>query len=595
MLKSLLRLNRILDPRARHQLVGLLLVSTLAAMFEFVGVGSVVPFVAIASKPTSVTSLPALAFVYHLLGFQTSRAFLIFWGLVMLITLAVVNLLTAVTIWLGCRFGKDLQLQLSGRLYRGYLAKPYEWHLSRHSATLSESLSRSRRLAETVYKPLVTFMARGFPSALLLIALIWLNPLATAVATAMFTAVFTGIYVRCRRNMRAISEAENVEGYHLAKGLSDCFGALKQVQMAGCEAHFVELHDQQLAVMGDFLMGRTWLSEIPRIALQGLTNMTILLLVVYLEATLRDPQFLIPLVSAYALAGYRMVPSLQLCLACALAVEASGPTLESLWNDLQDMPDLEPQPVPRPLTMEQTIALRSITYQYPQAAAPVLRDCSLEIPVGSKIGIVGPSGLGKTTLVNLLAGLLRPQQGTLERDEETVTPEMLRSWRRSIGYVPQDVFLTDDTLAANIALGSPRSEIDPKRLQQVAQKAALSSYIESLPDGFQTRVGERGIRLSGGQRQRLGLARALYHDPKLLLLDEATSALDSGTEAELMKTLEGLAGSVTIVLVAHRLSTVFDCDRIYVIGEGGIVARGSYSELAKESPDFQAIAPAGVA
>lgn len=595
MLQSLQRLNRILDPPARRQLLGLVLVSTLSAIFEFVGVGSVVPLVATALKPESVIAFPGLELLYRELGIQSPRAFLIFWGLLMLVLLALVNLLTAVTISMGCRFGKDLQSQLSGRLYSGYLTKSYEWHLSRHSARLSESLGRSRALAETVYKPLVTLLARGFPSALLFLALVWLNPLVTTVATALFAVVFAGIYLRCRRTLRAISESERAAAQRLALTVSDSFGALKQVQMAGCEDHFVKIHDQQMTILGDYLVGRTWNSEFPRIALQGLTNLTLLLLVIYLEATLRNPPLVIPLVSAYALAGYRIVPSLQLCVACALALEASGPTLESLWNDLQNLPNVEPQAQLRALPIQRSVALRAITYQYPDAAHPVLRNCSLEIAMGSKVGIVGPSGLGKTTLVNLLAGLLVPQQGTLERDGETVTPEMLRSWRRSIGYVPQDVFLIDDTLAANIALGIPPSEIDRERLEHVARQAALSDFIHSLPAGFETRVGERGIRLSGGQRQRIGVARALYHDPKLLLLDEATSSLDSGTEAELMKTLNNLTGSVTIVLVAHRLSTVLDCDRIYLIGEGGVIAHGSYAELLEKSPDFQAITPAGAA
>lgn len=567
----------------------------LAALFELVGVGSIMPFVATAAQPASVERVPALALVYHGLGFSSARTFLVFWGVLVLAALGVVNLLTATIIWLGCRFGNQLQLELSSRLYHGYLVKAYEWHLSRHSAALFESLTRARLLAELVFRPLVTLLARGLSALVLVLTLVWLDPFVTVLTALVLGMAFSGIYLESRRRLRQVSEAESAAGFRLATSVADSFGALKQIQMSGCESFFVDSYRQQIESMGKFMMRRTWISEVPRLALHSLTNMAILLLVVYLEATLGQPEMLIPMVSVYALAGYRIIPGLQLCLSCMLAVESSGPVLEALFLDLQETPEGPPRSVPRPLPVERAIALRAVSYSYPQGERPVVSGCTLEIAVGSKVGLVGASGLGKTTLVNLLAGLLRPQEGWLEADGQVLEGENLRRWRCNIGYVPQDVFLMDDSIAANIALGTPGGHIDGARLRLAARQAALEETIDSLPRGFDTLVGEKGIRLSGGQRQRIGLARALYHQPRFLLLDEATSALDSGTEAGLLKTLQGLSGSITMVLVAHRLTTVCDCDRIFVIGEGGVVAQGTYAELLRDSPEFQAIAPEAVA
>lgn len=591
-LATLFKLNRLLHSGGRVQLLGLLLLALVSGLIELVGVGSILPFMAAASQPSTIQTVPALQMLYKVGAFSSTRVFLVFWGCMVLLALGLVNVLNAVAIWLGCHFATQQQLQLSARLFRGYLTQTFSWHLHRHSAALSESLLRARSLGDGVYRPLVNVLARGLTSLILIAMLMWVDPVVTAMTSGILFLAFFSVYARCRRRLGAIAAAECRAQFRLATTIADSLGALKHIQMTGCHDTFVRSYAGQVRSVGAFAMQRVLAAEVPRIILHALANAAVLLLVLYLEATLENPQLLIPVVSLYALAGYRMLPSLQLCLSSMLTLETSGPILDAIYQDLLDLPEADDEGNPGPpLQLRQSIVLKDVSFRYSDSRPALVENCTLEIPAGCRVGIVGATGLGKTTLLHLLLGLLTPDQGSLRVDGRELSPRELRAWRRSIGYVPQDVFLADATIAENIALGA--EEVDPALLQKVAGLAALQDVIAQAEHGFDTRVGERGIRLSGGQRQRIGLARALYLQPQVLVLDEATSALDSGTEAQVMKTLLQLSDAMTMVVVAHRLSTVRHCDRIYVIGDGGVVASGTYDELLESSPEFQAIAPAG--
>ncbi len=591
MLATLGQLLSLLDRSERVRMLGLLGSALVAALFELVGVTSIMPFMGLAANPELLRQQPFLAKLYAQMGFTSPSSFLVFWGLMVLLGLTIVNLLTALNIWLGCRFGFYQQRRLSRRLYLAYLTRPYAWHLERHSAELLDDLKRARELTDRVYRPLTTMLARGGTAAALILALLWLNPAVALVTTLLMGGLFALVYRQFRIHLRELSRRELAAAQATERSLADALGTLKQIQLSQSFDYYCAQYDRQVAELTGYVNQRTLAGEMPRLTLHTLTSATVIGLVLYLQATLAHPEQLIPLVSLYALAAYRIWPALQQCLSSAFALASGRAVVEKLADELSRLPregDGLPAPV-APRSLERELCLRQVSYAYERGGASALVDCTLTVRRGARVGLVGSTGSGKTTLLNLLVGLLEPRTGHLELDGVKATPELMAGLQRTLGYVPQDVYLADDSVRANIALGL--AEADPRRLEWAARAACLHEFLLTLPEGYDTLIGERGIRLSGGQRQRLGLARALYRDPQVLVLDEATSALDSGTEAEVIACLDGLSGERTVVTVAHRLSTVQNCDVIYVLAEGRLVASGTYAELLQGSEEFRALVP----
>jgi ABC-type multidrug transport system fused ATPase/permease subunit len=296
------------------------------------------------------------------------------------------------------------------------------------------------------------------------------------------------------------------------------------------------------------------------------------------------------------MATMRLLPSLQQIYFGMVTIRSAGPVLDVIVADFASSPPPLPDPEPDapPMKLERELALDGVSFAYDSTDRPTLQGVDLTIPARATVGIVGGTGAGKTTLVDLVLGLLSPASGAIRVDGTTLTPDNLRSWRGSIAYVPQTIFLTDDTIAANIAFGVPKAEIDMAAVEHAAQVAALHDFILSdLPAGYETRVGERGVRLSGGQRQRIGIARAMYRDPTLLIMDEATSALDNVTEREVMEAVQRIRGDKTIILIAHRLSTVRSCDTIFLMERGRLLAQGSYDTLLATSAVFRRMVSGG--
>lgn len=314
--------------------------------------------------------------------------------------------------------------------------------------------------------------------------------------------------------------------------------------------------------------------------------MLVLLYLLYSEG---DFESSIPLIAMYAFAGYRLMPALQQIYASSAQIRFVGPALDNLHKDFCGLNDLKPAVANlSSLALRKSIELTNITYTYPEAAAPSINAVNLSIPAFSRVGFVGATGSGKTTLVDLILGLLMPQHGELKVDGQTVTAADIRKWQSAIGYVPQHIFLIDDSIAANIAFGVAPEERDQAAIKLASEIASLHEFVsEELSEGYDTIVGERGIRLSGGQRQRIGIARALYHNPKVLILDEATSALDNLIEQKVINAIDGLDREMTVIMIAHRLSTLRQCDQIYLLERGEVKAYGNFDELAENYELFK--------
>ena len=362
--------------------------------------------------------------------------------------------------------------------------------------------------------------------------------------------------------------------------------------MKGLETSYLDRFREHAAAVARSRTSEQLIGQLPGYAMQGVVFGGMLLVILYLMTVFEDFDQALPVIAMYAVAGYRMMPSLQNGYRHIVTLRHVTPVVNSLHADLQDIEEIAVaisrfRKVDRlPLTRD--IRLRDVHFRYPGAEHDALRALDLVIPRCSTVAFVGPTGCGKTTTVDTILGLLQPSRGAVEVDGVPIGPANVRGWQRNIGYVPQDIYLLDATVAANIAFGIPEEAIDHAAVERAAKIARLHDFVlTELKEGYFSTVGERGVRLSGGQKQRIGIARALYHDPEVLVLDEATSALDNLTEHAVMDAVRGLAKQKTIIMIAHRLTTVQSCDRIFLLDEGQVIAQGSHAELLETSQAFR--------
>ena len=417
-----------------------------------------------------------------------------------------------------------------------------------------------------------------------------------AVGTALVLVASYGvIFLSARKHMTRFGElrfAANAERYKIAQ---EATAGIKDVKLLGLEDRYVRRFQIPARRLARVASARAVIATAPRYLLQGVAFGGMLLIILGMlilqSASLGT---ILPLLAVYAFAGLRLLPAMQMVYQEVTAMRFNQPALVALHTDITEIRarhatvvEADPTPVP----LRERLELIDVHFSYPLAERKALQGLSLSIPARTTVGIVGGTGAGKTTAVDLMLGLLTVQEGTLAVDGMPITARNLRAWQDNIGYVPQAIFLTDDTVAANIAFGIPPEQVDRAAVERAARIAELHDFVtEELPQGYDTLVGERGIRLSGGQRQRIGIARALYHDPDVLIMDEATSALDNLTEKAVMDAVHNLGHAKTIVLIAHRLTTVQSCDTIFMLEHGRLIAQGSYDELLDSSRKFRAMA-----
>lgn len=585
MLSVLQRLYRLLDRRGRWQILTLFALSGVSGLLELCGVTSTLPFMALASNPQVIASPGRIHDFYTWAGSPEPRFFLVMLGLSVLASLTLSNLLVGLSSWLGLKFANEQQKRLSVNLFRNYLSRSYLWHVDNHPNTQIYNLSQSRNLVAQSFSPAVQLVVRLGNVGLLMGAVIYFNPVAAVTIATTLIVLYGGSYVICRKKLMTFYTKEWHIGERIGRTVTEPISGFKSVRLAGLESQYLDKYGEQMEQFGEIQRYKMVAIEFPRLVIQTVTYGSILGLVIFLVYQHGGGDSVIGQASLYALAGYRLIPNMQQYFQSLSQLEAGRIGLENLYNDLtESVPDLAVPPAPLPI--HDSVGLSHVTFGYSEN--PLFRNLSLEIPKNTCVAFVGPTGKGKTTLVNILVGLLTPQQGHLQVDGRNLQPDQLRPFQRNIGYVPQDTYLCDDTLWRNIALGE--NEPDRERAWKAAQAARVDEFAKDLPNQMDTVIGERGVRLSGGQRQRVGIARALYRDPELLVFDEATSALDNLTEVDVMRSIRLLAQTHTIVVVAHRLSTVRECDLIYYIDEGGIRAQGTYDELLEKSPDFRNLA-----
>lgn len=604
----------LLTPRERRRGCLLLCMILIMAVLDTVGVASIMPFMSVLGNPGVVETNRWLNMAYSRLGFSDPKTFLFFLGAVVLTALVVSIAFKALTQWALLRFTHMRNYSLSCRLFQGYLGRPYTWFLNRHSADLGKSvLSEVQQVIVNVFTPAMQLLAHGTVALFLITLLIVVDPFLALVVALILCGAYFLVYMTIRRYLSRIGTdrvAANQERFQVAQ---EALGGIKEVKIFGREASFFSRFTGPARRFSRHQANSQIAAQMPRYILEMVAFGGILMIALYLFRSHDHFNRVLPLLAVYAFAGYRLMPALQNVYQQLSKLRFGLPALDALYKDnleLQGNEPLSKGPLPAPLAPRTAITLKDIYFTYPGAHAPVLKALDLHIPARSTVGLVGATGSGKTTTVDLILGLLIPQSGQLLVDEKPIVhnpaqrsatrynqqstinnQQSIRSWQRALGYVPQFIYLADDTVAANIGFGIPPGDIDMDAVIRAAKIAELHDFVTGdLQKGYKTLVGERGVRLSGGQRQRIGIARALYHDPDVLIFDEATSSLDNLTEKAVMKAVHNLGKAKTIILIAHRLTTVKDCDLIYLLEHGKLKAKGTYEELMEQDAGFRKMA-----
>jgi ATP-binding cassette, subfamily B, bacterial PglK len=593
-MKTLKKLLDLLSSRERKRATLLLCMILFMALLDMLGVASIMPFMAVLMNPQLVETNSVLASFYNIFGFTDQQSFLFFLGVMVFVTLVVSLTFKALTTYVQLRFTMMREYSIGRRLVAGYLHQPYTMFLNRHSADLGKNvLSEVSTVVNGSMVPMMTLIAQGAVTIALLSLLLLLDPKLTLIVGAVLGTAYGLIFKVTSKFLSRIGTERIVANQIRFTAVSEAFGAAKEIKFGGLEQTYIDRFSRPAENYAKHQASSQVITQLPRFALEIVAFGGMLLLVLYIMAS-SDGGFAtaLPIITLYALAGYRLMPALQMIYSSFSILLYASPALDALHSDLVNIDSYETNNSNAvPMKLVDSIALKDITFFYPNTEQPSLQNLNLIIKAHNTIGLVGSTGSGKTTTVDLILGLLKPQQGSLLVDGVIINAINRRQWQKTIGYVPQQIYLADDTVAANIAFGIESNEIDFKAVERAAHIANLHDFVVGeLQHGYATTVGERGVRLSGGQRQRIGIARALYHNPEVLILDEATSALDNLTEQAVMEAVNNLGHEITIIIIAHRLSTVQTCDQIYLLDKGNVLAHGTYDQLAKENETFRAMA-----
>lgn len=588
-MKLLRQVVRLLTGAQRRRNLVLLGILLLSGAVQVVGVVSIAPFVALLSRPELIHSTPLIKWAYVTSGMQSDVQFLMLFASMLMLMIIFTNTISAVSTWrisaVAIRIGSEFQQDI----FHGFMKKPFEMVARTNSSELVSIIANdTNRFVHMVMLPLLTLTSQAIVVTLVAFGLLLYDPAVAVGATIIigggYFAVFGYLKGRFQRNGDVAWQANSYK----IRLLKDSLGGLKEIKLAGLEAQYEDELDRtsRSGLQANVMVGL--LAELPRFALESLAFCALLALGIFLLRSAREPQQIVGLLSLYGMAGYRLMPAAQVIFKAAAQIRANASVMDIIGPAISEgrsafhPPDAEgvlPSPADHPITFD------GVTFRYPEGIVDVVSALSFVIPPRALTVIVGSSGAGKSTVADLLLGLLTPLSGRILVGAVPVDTMPTR-WRKGLGYVAQNIFLLDDSITANIAFGSP-PPIDDEKLRSVAERASVREFADAKPEGMNARVGEYGSLLSGGQRQRVGIARALYKDAELLIMDEATSALDAITEREIIDTLLMLRREKTVVMIAHRASTIQAADHVVVLERGRLVGAGPYDVMLRQSPEFQ--------
>ena len=591
-MKKLKKILYLLSAHERKRAILLLGMILIMALLDMIGVASIMPFIAVMTNPELVETNFILKTAYEtssIIGVKNAQQFLFVLGISVFLLLIISLSFKALTSYAQVRFTTMREYSIAKRLVEGYLHQPYSWFLNRHSADLGKTiLSEVGLIVSKGIGPMMDLISQSTVTIALLVLLILVDPKLTLIVALTLGSAYGLMYLFSQNLVKQIGKKRLKANEGRFTIIDEVFGAFKEVKVGGLEETYLQRFSDPAKTLADQSAKLSIISQLPRFALEAIAFGGIVLVVLYLISQSGSIINVMPVIALYALAGYRLMPALQKIYISLTELRVVSPSLNAIYNDLTNLQTTSKKTNKDVLHFDRSINLKNIYYHYPNASRTALKNINLTIPARSTIGLVGATGSGKTTTVDIILSLLEPQKGSIEVDNIVINKFNSKAWQNFIGYVPQEIFLSDDTVAANIAFGVDPKRIDIEAVEHAAKIANLHDFVTSeLPFKYQTTVGERGVRLSGGQRQRIGIARAMYHKPKLLMMDEATSALENINEQIVMEAVHNLRRNITIILIAHRLSTVKKCDKIFLFDKGKLEGQGTFKELINTSDIFR--------
>lgn len=601
MLKTLIELFQLLTPDQRKRFYSLQVLVVLMAFMELIGIASIGPFMALVADTSLLENNATLNKLYLLSGLSNPSDFLFATGVGVLAMLAIASFVSIFTTWRLSIFSMQAGTEIADRLYEHYLQQRWLFHSTGSSAQLTKQITtESARVTNSLIVPAMQLNSRLVLAIIISIAVISYNPLIALVGLLMFGTGYVLIYQLIKK--RLIANGANISSTSTQRFrlMNEGFGGIKDILILGRNKHFIQQFHQEGKILARAQGTTAAFSQVPRYFMELLAfGAMISLVLVLLKLENGELSKVLPVLAVYALAGFKLLPALQQIYGSITTIKGGIAAFESIKPDLvaSQTTTSKPSKSSKPSTANaldinqaKTLKLNEITFTYPNKHQPALDNITMQIPINATIGLVGESGSGKSTTIDLILGLLQPDKGKLYLDAQEINASNLREWQQHIGFVPQSIYLSEGSIAENIAFGLSKAEINLEQVKQAAKLAHLDELIASLDKGLDTKVGERGVQLSGGQRQRIGIARALYNQASVLVFDEATSALDGITEKIIMDAIHELSGKKTIIMIAHRLKTVQQCDIIYMMDKGKVVAKGTYNQLLENNLKFKEMA-----
>lgn len=558
---------------------------------EIIGVASIAPFMALVGDSSILQKDNAISFIYKSFSFVSPETFIFNSGVCVLLILTVSSLISTYTTWKLSMFGSFVGTQLSDRLYSYYMQQPWLFHVNSSSAQFVKQIAtESSRVTNAIINPILQMNAKIVSSSFMFFGVLIYDPIIASSGLLIFFGAYFLLYKVVRKKLQRDGKLISNESTVRFRLMNEGFGGIKDILLLGKQNNFISFFARSGLILSRCSGMNNALSQVPKYFMELIAFGSIISLILYLVKTHHgNLGIILPVLSVYALAGFKLLPAFQTVYASLARIKGAISAFESIKDDLLHSLEFQFtfQETSEKLPVTQIIELKNVTFKYPNKHENALENLNMSIPVNSTIGIAGASGSGKSTAIDLLLGLLAPNSGSLEIDGNIITKHNIREWQNNIGYVAQNIFLSEGTIRENIAFGELKENIDNDKIQQAVTLAHLQELVNELPEGLETKVGERGIQLSGGQRQRIGIARALYRDAGILIFDEATSALDGITEKAVMDAIHDFSGKKTIIMIAHRLKTIAACDKIFFMNKGRVIDNGTYQELIQRNHEFK--------
>lgn len=596
MFKVIKQLFSLLTEKQLKQFYILQVLVIIMAFTELLGIASIAPFMALVGDISILETNSVFAQLYQFSGLSNPIDFLFYAGVTVLIMLTFSTIVSMFTIWKLSIFGSRIGTEIADRLYTYYMQQSWQFHASGSSAQLTKQVStEAARISGGIVQPLMQMNAKLVLALFISISIVIYDPLIAILGLLIFSLAYFLLYSMVRHKLVSNGQKLSDVSTDRFRLMNEGFGGIKDVLLLNRSHDFIERFQNSGKVYARAQGTNIAISQVPRyfielIAFGAMVSLVLVLIKIH-SGNLGE---VLPILAVYALAAFKLLPALQQIYSSVSQIKGNVAAFDAVKGDLEQ--SFESQKVvthnsrPESMNLKKAITLNNIEFSYPGKDKPAVNGVDMTIPVNSVVGLVGSSGSGKSTLIDLILGLLIPQQGNLCVDGVNITTENKRTWQDLLGFVPQSIFLSEGSIAENIAFGLPADDIDMNQVMKAVALAHLKELVKDLPDGVNTKVGERGVQLSGGQRQRIGIARALYHKAEVLVFDEATSALDGITEKIVMDAIHEFSGKKTIIMIAHRLKTVQKCDIIYLMKHGDIVDSGTYDELVLKNSEFRKMA-----